>query len=182
MTATILSLSIAFNLQGTDINIIENAFAQSPMTTMINNNASSVNLGNPIIESNGMITGQRVLEIHPLPKVETSYIENITIRGGENITASEIATFWSVMKPDGSVYGEGQGIITTLLGETATWTGQGIGHFTDDGKIRFTGSLFFSTPFLETAGKLGFLNNVVGIFVYEIDKDGKTSHKVWEWK
>jgi hypothetical protein len=37
------------------------------------------------------------------------------------------------------MYGEGQGVITTKDGQDmATWTGQGIG------KIRFTGSTFFS--------------------------------------
>jgi hypothetical protein len=48
--------------------------------------------------------------------------------------------------------------------DMATWTGQGIGRFTSPGKIRFTGSLFFSAS---SNGKLAFLDNIVG---------------VWEWK
>jgi hypothetical protein len=63
--------------------------------------------------------------------------------------------------------------------EMATWTGQGIGRFIGPGKIRFIGSLFFSTA---SAGKLAFLNNLVGVFEYESDESGNTSSKVWEWK
>ena len=63
--------------------------------------------------------------------------------------------------------------------EMATWTGQGIGRFIGSGKIRFAGSLFFSTA---SAGKLAFLNNLVGVFEYESDESGNTSSKVWEWK
>jgi hypothetical protein len=83
------------------------------------------------------------------------------------------------MRADGSLYGQGQGIITTKDGDVATWTGQGIGHFTQDGKLRFHGSLFYST---RSTGKLAFLKNMVGVFSYEVDTAGKTTGKVWEWK
>jgi hypothetical protein len=39
--------------------------------------------------------------------------------------------------------------------------------------------LFFSTT---STGKLAFLNNMVGIFQYEVDTLGNTSAKVWGWK
>jgi hypothetical protein len=63
--------------------------------------------------------------------------------------------------------------------EMVSYTGQGIGRFTAPGKIRFTGSLFFSTS---STGKLAFLNNVVGVFEYESDESGNAYSKVWEWK
>jgi hypothetical protein len=94
----------------------------------------------PVIESKGTITGMRVLQVSPLPKVETSFTEVDKVKG--NITASEIGTYASVQRADGSLYGEGQGIITATDGQLATWTGQGIGHFTQDGKLMFHGSLF----------------------------------------
>ena len=76
--------------------------------------------------------------------------------------------------------GEGQGVVMTTDGsEMATWTGQGIGRFTSQGKIRFIGSLFFRTS---SNGKLAFFNNLVGVFEYESDEQGNTSSKVWEWK
>ena len=69
-----------------------------------------------------------------------------------------------------------------LNGELATWIERGIGHFLQDSKIRFTGSLFFSTPFPETgslffstpfpdkAGNLAFLNNMVVISFMKLIK------------
>ncbi|HZC50381.1 MAG TPA: hypothetical protein VE244_15130 [Nitrososphaeraceae archaeon] len=62
----------------------------------------------------------------------------------------------------------------------ATWTGQGIGRFSSPGKISFRGSLFFSTN--SQNRKLAFLNNMVGVFEYEVDEMGNCSSKVWEWK
>ena len=152
------------------------AQAQSTITSSAPMN-NSATLGSPFLESNGMVTGQRVLEVLPLPKVETSFFENDTFKG--DITASETGTYSSVMRNDGSLYGEGQGIITTKDGEMATWTGQGVGHFMADGKLRFHGSLFYDTS---SAGKLSFLKNMVGMFDFEVDQTGKTTAKVWEWK
>jgi len=72
------------------------------------------------------------------------------------------------------------GVVTTKDGKgMATWTGQGIGKFTDQGKISFRGSLFFRTT---SRGKLSSLNNLVGVFEYEVDEQGNSSAKLWEWK
>src|SRR5437660_8826482 len=77
-------------------------------------------------------------------------------------------------RPGGAMYGEGQGVLMSKDGqEMATWTGQGIGRFTSPGKIRFTGSLFFSRS---STGKLAYLNNLVGVFEYQSDESGNT-HK-----
>ena len=149
------------------------AFAQTQQPSMMMTGSSSANatatptLGTPVIDEKGMVTGQRVLEVSPWPKTEASFIANDTLRG--NIAASETGTYTSIMRADGSSYG--QGIFTTKDGDVATWTGQGIGHFTQDGKLRFHGSLFYSTP---STGKLAFLNNMVGVFSYEVDATGKT--------
>lgn len=76
------------------------------------------------------------------------------------------------------MYGQGQGVITTKDGkEMATWTGQGIGRFTSPGKMSFRGSLFFRT-ISANGGKLSFLNNLVGVFEYEVDEQGNASSKV----
>jgi hypothetical protein len=62
----------------------------------------------------------------------------------------------------------------------ATWTGQGVGRFTSPGgKISFRGSLFFRTT---SSANLSALNNLVGMFEYEVDEIGNCSSKVWEWK
>lgn len=103
------------------------------------NATATPTLGTPVIAEKGMVTGQRVLEVSPWPKTEASFIANDTLRG--NIAASKTGTYTSIMRADGSLYGQGQGIITTKDGDVATWTGQGIGHFTQDGKLRFHGSV-----------------------------------------
>lgn len=135
-------------------------------------------LGDLISEEKGKIASQRVLDVEGgIPKIETSFSATGNYRGVE--TTATI-TYWSTPRPGGAIYGEGQGVIMSKDGqEMATWTGQGIGRFTSPGKIRFTGSLFFSTA---STGRLSFLNNLVGVFEYETDESGNTSAKVWEWK
>ena len=135
-------------------------------------------LGDLISEEKGKITSQRVLDVEGgIPKIEASFSATGNYRGVE--TTATI-TYWSTPRPGGAIYGEGQGVIMSKDGqEMAIWTGQGIGRFTSPGKIRFTGSLFFSTS---STGRLSFLNNLVGVFEYETDESGNTSAKVWEWK
>jgi hypothetical protein len=65
-------------------------------------------------------------------------------------------------------------------GEIVTITPRGIGHMKDGGKVSIRGSVFFNTK--STEGKLTFLNNLVGVFEYEVDDLGNTAVKVWEWK
>jgi hypothetical protein len=77
------------------------------------------------------------------------------------------------------IYGEGCGVVLTKDGkETVTWTGQGIGRFVSQGRIRFAGSLFYRTS---SSGQLGFLNNLVGVFEYESDEQdeqGNSSSRI----
>jgi hypothetical protein len=135
-------------------------------------------LGDLISEEKGKITTQKVLDVEGgEPKIETSFSATGNYRGVET-TAT--VTYWGSLRPGGAIYGEGQGVLMSKDGqEMATWTGQGIGRFTNPGKIRFAGSLFFNTP---STGKLAFLNNLVGVFEYEADELGNTSAKAWEWK
>jgi len=46
-------------------------------------------------------------------------------------------------------------------------------------KVMFRGSFFYRAS---STGKLAFLNNLVGVFEYEVDEAWNTRHKVWEWK
>lgn len=138
-------------------------------------------LGELIEEESGKITGQRVLDVEG-PKIETSFKMNGKFGG---IEGSDIGTYCTVMREGsepGVMYGEGQGVITTKDGQgMTTWTGQGIGRFTAPGKISFRGSVFYRTT-STGGGKISFLNNVVGVFEYEMDEQGNSSTKVWEWK
>jgi hypothetical protein len=87
------------------------------------------------------------------------------------------------LREGGVLQGEGQGIITTKDGQgMATWTGPGIGRITGPGKVSFRGSLFFRIPSTSEGGKLSYLNNMMGVFEYEVDELGNCSVKTWEWK
>ena len=135
-------------------------------------------LGDLIYEHKGKITSQRVLDAGspPEPKMETSFAGSANYRGTDG---TEIGTYRTTYRPEGVLYGEGQGVITTKDGEIATWTGSGIGRFTGQGKIRFHGPLFYRT---HSTGKLAFLNNLVGVYETQIDENQNFLYKVWEWK
>jgi hypothetical protein len=138
-------------------------------------------LGNVIIEEKGKITSQRVVDVKG-PNVETSFAATGRYVGTDGIG---IGTYSTVLRENGVLYGEGQGVITTTDDkEMATWTGQGIGRISSSGKTSFRGSLFFRIiyPQLSSSRKLSVLNNAVGVFEYEVDEIGNTFSKVWEWK
>lgn len=73
----------------------------------------------------------------------------------------------------------GVGVLMSKDGEVVSIRGQGIGRMTESGGIRFVGSNFYSTI---SKGKLAFLNNLVGVFEYDVEEDGSYSEKTLEWK
>ncbi|HJY15161.1 MAG TPA: hypothetical protein VJ225_03955 [Nitrososphaeraceae archaeon] len=139
----------------------------------------SMALGELIEEARGKVTGQRVLNVEGIPKMETSFAMEGNYKG---TPCTDVGTYSAVLK-EGVLQGEGQGIVISKDGQgTASWTGQGVGRFTGPGKVSFRGSLFFRTPSASEGGKLSFLNNMVGVFEYEVDETGNCSVKTWEWK
>src|SRR5919197_127206 len=145
---------------------------------MLISNSDTMALGELIEESRGKITGQRVLDVQ-VPKMEASFTMEGNFRG---TSCTDVGTYTSVLREGGVLYGEGQGIITTKDGkEMVTWTGPGIGRITGPGKVSFRGSLFFQIPLTSEGGKLSYLNNMMGVFEYEVDELGNCSVKTWEW-
>jgi hypothetical protein len=136
-------------------------------------------LGEIIEESKGKITGERVLDVEGVPKMETSFAMEGNYRG---IPCTDVGTYISVLKK-GVFHGEGQGIVTAKDGKgIVTWTGQGIGKFLGPGRVSFRGSVFLRTPSASEGGNLSNLDNMVGVFEYEVDEAGNCSSKTWEWK
>ncbi len=134
-------------------------------------------LGEQIGEETGQITGIRVLpdEGHG-PKVEVTFQASGTMLG---VHANNMGSYISVTRPDGTLFGEGQGVVMTENGEMVTWRGQGVGHFTGHGAaVSYRGAVYFQT----TSERLARLNGIAGIFEYETDESGKTSNKTYEWK
>jgi hypothetical protein len=152
----------------------------SPFNNPVANASSSSNitLGNFVYQHTGKITSETVLEG---PTVQTSFASNGTVIGGiTNVSATEIGTYTSTPRANGILYGEGQGVITAENGETVTWDSQEIGNTAPNGEITFRGSIFFRT--LSPTGSLGFLDNMVGVFAFQVDSSGNTALEVLELK
>ena len=146
---------------------------------MIPPNGNIMALGEQIGEASGKVSGQRVLNVDGTPKMETSIAMEGIYRG---TSSKDVGTYLAVLK-EGLLHGVAQGIVFSKDGQgAASWTGQGVGRFTGPGKISFRGSLFYQTSSASDGGKMSFLNNMIGVFEYEVDETGNCSVKVWEWK
>jgi hypothetical protein len=134
-------------------------------------------LGEQIGEETGQITGMRVLPDEGAgAKVEVSFQQSGTLLGAH---ISDMGTYVSVTRPDGTLFGDGQGVIMTDQGEMAAWRGQGVGRFTGHGTaVAYRGAIYFQT----TSERLSRLNGIAVVFEYETDESGKTAAKSYEWK
>ena len=132
-------------------------------------------LGELICELHGKRTGRRVLSTDGGFKAEVSFEDSGMLLG---IAVNDIGTYWSASRPDGSLYGEGQGIVLVPDGGAATWKGQGVGKFLAGGAVSYRGALYYSTA----NPKLARLNTIAGVFEFDVDGDGNTHSKIWEWK
>ena len=131
-------------------------------------------IGDKIGETKGKRLVRRVISTDP-PTAEVSFEDSGTMFG---VATTGMGTYTSIIRPDGSIYGQGQGLIMTPDGESVSWTGTGLGKFGAAGAISYRGMLFFRT----TSANLARLNNTCGAFEYEVDSAGSTVSKVWEWK
>jgi hypothetical protein len=86
------------------------------------------------------VAGYRVLDDEG-PKIEVTITEKGTLKGG--IETTDTVTYWSISQLAGAYYAEGNGflMIKEDVNEIATWTGQGIVHYSGS-KRRDVGSVF----------------------------------------
>lgn len=133
-------------------------------------------LGEKIAESSGKVTSQRVLP-NPGggPKMETSFQATGKLVG---VDFSETGTYWSAVRADGTLYGEGQGVVMSREGDIATWIGQGVGTIRKDGAVSYRGAVYYQS----SSPRWSRLNSVAGIFEFEVDAQGNTRAQLWEWK
>lgn len=155
-------------------------------TTLTTDNMSSIppdvieNLmvsENPFYAANtGKIIGQRVLSVAEGPvQIEQSIMENGLVKNVGNVT--NIATWVNTFRSENVIYGVGNGIMSTDDGQMATWTAHDIGHTDDKGVITYRGVMFFNA---NPSGVLGFLNNVAGLYITQVEGDKQTT-KIWQW-
>jgi hypothetical protein len=134
-------------------------------------------LGEQIGEETGQITGMRVLpDEGEGSRVEVSFQTNGMLLGAH---VTSLGTYNSVTRPDGTLFGEGQGVTITEDGETAAWRGQGVGRLTGHGMATaFRGAIYFQTA----SSRLARLNGIAVVYEHEADESGKTADKSYEWK
>lgn len=132
--------------------------------------------GEKIGEEAGKVTSRRVLP-NPdgSPKMETTAQSDLTLLG---VKATNTVTYWSVVRPDGTLYGEGHGIVMGKEGDLATFIGQGVGTIKKDGAVSFRGAVYYQS----SSPKWSRLNSVAAIFEHEVDAEGNVRSQLWEWK
>jgi hypothetical protein len=133
-------------------------------------------LGEKIGGEAGKVTSQRVLP-NPGggPKMETSFQATGTLLG---VSETDTGTYWAVVRPDGTLYGEGQGVVMGKEGDMATWIGQGVGTLKQDGSVSYRGAVYYQT----SSPRWARLNSVAAVFEYEVDAQGNSRSEIWEWK
>src|SRR5271157_5399383 len=131
-------------------------------------------LGDMLSETRGKRIVRRVLSTEP-PKVEVSFEDSGKMLG---VDTTGFGTYCSTVRADGTIYGEGEGAIFTQDGEMVTWKGSGQGTFKERGAVSYRGILYFRTA----SQKLARLNTAPGVFEFEVDPQGNTQTKTWEWK
>src|SRR3954465_400731 len=108
-------------------------------------------LGKQLGETKGKRIVRRALSTEP-PSVEVSFEDSGTMLG---VAVTGFGTYTSSVSADGSIHGEGQGVMTTVDGEMIMWKGSGAGKFGAGGAVSYRGMLFYRTP----STKLAALNN-----------------------
>jgi hypothetical protein len=132
-------------------------------------------LGEQVGENKGKRTSRRVLSVASGFSAEVSFESAGKLLGVES---NEIGTYTSSSRPDGSLYGEGQGVVLGADGSNATWKGSGVGKFTGGGGVSYRGAIYYSSA----SPKFARLNNIAVVFEFEVDGEGNTHSKLWEWK
>lgn len=144
-------------------------------------------LGDLILEHRGIASGLRVLDA-ALQKQETTVTAMGRIKG---IEIGFLVTYWNIRRDDGTLYGEGQGIISNNENSepVATVTEHGIGK-TVNNRIVWRGSAFYRTTINPRTSSssdnlkksTSILDNRVGVFETDVDESRNVTQRVWEWK
>ena len=134
-------------------------------------------LGDLVLEETGQVTGIRVLSTDASgTKLEVSLQTTGTIRG---VSESTLWTYTQLIRPDGSILGGGQGVMTTEDGDVISLVGNGSGQAAPPGgTIAFR---IFIQPY-STSPKYSDLNSIGLAGEYDVAADGSAATKCWEWK
>ncbi len=134
-------------------------------------------LGELVLDETGTVTGTRVLSNDASgTKLEVSLRTTGEIQG---VAESCLWTYWQLIRPDGSVYGQGEGVMTTQDGDVLQMIGHGSGQAPPPGgTMNFRTMLHVHT----TSEKYATLNRIGLVGNYDVAEDGSAVNKCWEWK
>jgi hypothetical protein len=132
-------------------------------------------LGEKLGREDGKVTARRVLGGGGAPTVEASFEATGSLLG---VKTRVMATYTSQVRPDGTIFGTGHGVLMGAEGEMASWQGSGVGTFDASGGITFRGALYYYS----TSPMWVRLNKVAAVFEYKENPDGSTVGESWEWK
>ena len=132
-------------------------------------------LGEQIGEETGKVMVRRVISVDGDAKVEVTVQSTGKLLG---IDTRNSVTYCAGIRPDGSRYGEAQGLVMGKGGERATFKAAGVGRLLEGGAVSYRGASYYYSD----SPKLKRLNTVATVFEYEADADGNTKSKLWEWK
>jgi hypothetical protein len=133
-------------------------------------------LGDKLGNATGKVVLRRVLaSASGAVRTESTQRGTGTLLG---VAYQEMTTYESELRPDGTLFGTGQGIYMGADGEMATWKGEGAGTLTKDGGASFRGALYLYS----TSPKWQRLNRVATLFEYEVDAADNYKATLTEWK
>ena len=134
-------------------------------------------LGNLILDQTGSITEVRELSNDAAGiKNEIKLTVKGTIRG---VAETTHWTYTALARPDGSVYGEGTGVMTTADGDVLNLAGSGVCKVAGPGESTHFRTMIYAQT---TSSKFTDLNYVGLVGEYDVDPDGTATNKSWEWK
>ncbi len=134
-------------------------------------------LGHKIGSFRGKVLGQRILPPEgDHPKFETTAEVHGTVL---HVPARIVSTYWSIVAPDGTFYGESplQSLTVTEDGDRGLFRGAGAGRTGYGHEVHFRGAIFYHAA----AGKLAALNGHTLVFEWNQNQDGVV-FEFWEWK
>ena len=187
----ILFLFVSTVLSVTSIGtLMQKTYAQDQLSNITGSNMTNSNevmtqtfenlstfFGTPMfVETSHDSISSTTTSTNPL-KTKDSYSATGVLREVGNVT--DMATFVTTHLANGKSNSVGNGNFTTSDGDIVNYTGQDVGNTDSNGVETFKGFQIFSS---NPEGKLGFLDNVIGVYVYKYWPNGTTTGIIWEWK
>jgi hypothetical protein len=133
-------------------------------------------LGEVIGDTRGQTISTRILpDLGQGPRMEITDQAVGTLYG---VGVTQTVTYIGTLRPNGTISGEGTGVMMTTDGESATFRGVGVGTFSRAGATTWRGALFYETA----SASLARLNGIAAVFEYSVDEGGKSEGHLTEWK